>query len=126
MNASLETGTGEGYLARVNSSGRLETSGEVTNTVTTKAEGLTVYRTTATVASTSGVLVAARAGRQGLRVQVQGANAVYLRFESADASNQDWMVPAGGEYLADRFPYAGAVRAIAPGGDTAVLVLEYA
>jgi hypothetical protein len=126
MSTALETGTGEGFLARVNSSGRLEISGEVTNTVLTRTEGATVYRSRVTVTSSSGVLVAARTGRQGLRIQVQGANAVYLRFEGADATNEDWLVAAGGEYVADRFSYAGPIRAIAPGGDSAVLVLELA
>jgi hypothetical protein len=123
MNVAVQ-GSPEGYIAKVNSDGQVETATEVTNTVDVKAAAGAVYRTRVTVAVTSGTLLSSRTGRRGLWIQNQGANPVYLRFEAAAATAQDWLVAAGGEYRAENFPYEGEVRAIAVGGNSAVLGIE--
>jgi hypothetical protein len=131
-NVSIMTGTGEGTLAKVSTTGSLQSEVvntvdvDVGNTVTVQKEGFTVYRTHSSVGTTSATLVGARAGRQGLWIQNQGANPVYLRFENAAAANTDWLVPAGGEFRAEDFSYAGIVTAIAGGAASNVLALEVA
>jgi hypothetical protein len=117
-------GSPEGYLAKVNSDGQVETATEVTNTVDTKPAAAAAYRTRVTLTTTSGTLLSARTGRRGLWLQNQGANPVYLSFEAAAATAQDWLLAAGGEYRAESFPYEGEVRAIAVGGGSAVLAIE--
>jgi hypothetical protein len=117
VSATIETGTGEGYTLTVNADGRAETQ--------TKAGPTSAVRTAATVTTTSGTLVGERAGRQGLWVQNQGANAVHLRFDDAAATAADWLVPAGTGLRVERFSYEGAIQAIAVGGSSAVLVVEF-
>lgn len=124
MSASIETGTGEGFLASVDSAGNLQT--EVNNTVTVQKADLTVYRAVVTAGVASATLLAARTGRQGLWIQVQGAFPCYLRFANAAATNQDWLVAAGGEFRAEDFTYEGIITVIAPGGNSNVLALEMA
>jgi hypothetical protein len=115
--------TPEGYTARVNSDGQISTETEVTNTVDTQPAAGSVTRTSVSVGTTSGTLVAALPGRRGIWIQV-GAFPIYLRFAAAAATTADWLVPAGGEFRQERFPYAGEVRAIAVGGTSVTLVLE--
>ena len=124
MNSAIETGTGEGFLARVSSAGNLQT--EVANPVTVEKAALAVYRTVVTAGVASATLVNARTGRQGLWIQNQGAFPCYLRFASAAATNADWLVAAGGEFRAEDFTYEGVVTVIAPGGNSAILALETA
>jgi len=123
---TLQGGDGRGVAAAVDTTGSVQTS--VANTVTTKrATLLAVYRTTATVGTSSGELLAARTGRRGLWVQNHHAtNSVRLRFEGLDATSDDWLLPPGGELRAEDLGYEGAVRAIASGADTNVLALEFA
>jgi hypothetical protein len=118
VTGAIETGTGEGYLARVTEEGRVETS--------TKPASATVHRTSVTVQTTSGLLVGEREGRRSFHGQNQGANPVHLRFEAAAATNADWLVAPGGVFRAEEFPYEGEVRAIAIGGTSVFLVLELA
>ena len=124
MSGAIESGTGEGYLATVTPDGSVQT--EVANTVEVKKPELAVYRTVVTAGVTSATLVSARAGRQGLWVQVKGAFPCYLRFSTAAATNQDWLVAAGGEFRSDDLGYAGPVTVIAPGGNSNILALEIA
>ena len=121
---SVVTGTGKGTLLGVNDYGSLPA--EIVNTVTTEREGVTVYRTHASAGITSSTLLSARAGRQGLWFQNQGAFTLYLRFENAAATNQDWAVMAGAELRATDLSYAGVVTVISPGGNCNVLALETA
>ena len=124
MNSAIETGTGEGFLATVTPDGSLQT--EVGNTVTVEKAAQTVYRAVVTAGAASGTLLGARTGRQGLWVQVQGVFPCYLRFANAAATNQDWLVAAGGEYRSEDFRYEGVITVIAPGGNSNVLALEMA
>ena len=132
MNVSIMDGTGQGGLASVTAGGSLKTEVgntvdvAVGNTVTVERAGLSAYRTRGTVGTSSGTLLSARTGRQGLFLQNQGANPVYLRFGSAAATNQDWLVAPGGEFRAEDFRYADVVTAIAAGGNADVLALELA
>ncbi|NUN52308.1 MAG: hypothetical protein HUU06_05915 [Planctomycetaceae bacterium] len=123
MNVAVQ-GSPEGYLAKVNSDGQMETATEVTNTVATKPGAAAAYRTRVTLTTTSSTLLAARTGRRGLWIQNQGANPVYLRFEAAAATNQDWLLAAGGEFRADNFAYEGEVRGATGAGTSAVLGIE--
>jgi hypothetical protein len=116
MPQAIESGNGEGYLLVVDEEGSARgrtkpTAGDATSS-------------RPTVGVTSAQLVAARDSRQFLLLQNQGANPVYLSFGTTAATAQDWMVPAGGEFKSDRFPYAGPIQAIAVGGNSAVLVIE--
>ena len=116
----------EGYTARVNSDGQLSTESEVTNAVETQPAIGSITRTSVTVQTTSGTLVAALGGRRGIWIQNQGANPVYLRFAAAAATAADWLLAPGGEFRQERFPYEGEIRAIAVGGTSVTLVLEMA
>ena len=118
--------TPEGYTARVNSDGQIATESEVTNPVDTQPATGTVTRTSVTVQNTSGQLVAALANRRGIYFQSQGAFPIYIRFGTTAATAADWLVPPGGELRLERFPCEDAVQAIAPGGNTVMLVLQMA
>ena len=124
MNSAIETGTGEGFLARVTSTGNLQT--EVGNTVTVERADVTVYRAFVNAGTTSGTLLGARTGRQSLWIQNQGAFPCYLRFANAAATNQDWLVAAGGEFRAEDFRYADIITVITVGGNSNILALEMA
>lgn len=85
-----------------------------------------VQRSSVTVGVASGQLVGALDGRRGIWVQNQGANPVYLRFDTVAATAADWLVAPGGEFRAESMAYAGAIQAIAVGGNSVVLVLQMA
>ncbi len=125
MIVTLQGGDGRGVAAAVDTTGSVQTS--VANTVTTKRPAVEVFRTTATVGTSSAQLLAARTGRRGLWVQNHHAtNTVRLRFEGLGATSDDWRVLPGGELRAEDLGYEGAVQAIASGADTDVLALEFA
>ena len=116
----------EGYTAHVNSDGQIATEAEVTNAVETHPAIRDLTRTSVSVGTTSGQLVAALAGRRGIWIQNQGANPIYVRFAAAAATTADWLIPPGGEFRQDHFPYEGEIRAIAGVASSQTLVLEMA
>ena len=115
---SLESGDGTGHRVTVNARGRAGSE--------TVEAPWTVARSVVTVQTTSTSLAAARPGRRGLRVAVLGANPVFLRFDGAAASAQDWPVAALAQLALDHFPCESLITAIAVGGSSQVLVLEMA
>ena len=117
MIAVIGTGGPEGHVATVTSDGEGQTIDY--------GAPVAMQRASMTVQTTSGQLVAANAGRQGVWFQNQGANPVYLRLEAAAAVNTDWLLAAGAELRLDRLAYDVEIRAIAVGGTSVVLVLQW-
>jgi len=128
---SVESGTGEGYTARVDSSGALVTAvegtvtTEVSNTVTSEASPASSGALNSTSVSTSSVeLKAANSSRRGLQVQNQGANSVYVNFGTGSATTSGFEIGAGVTYTCP-VRYTGAIQAITASGSSTVLVVEF-
>jgi len=119
IDARVRSESGGGYAAGLNARGR-----EMTKAF---PPARTVYATPGMADTISTEVLPARAGRTGLVIQVKGANAVYFRFAESAASILDLQVAPGGMF---EFPagntYEGPIRAIAPGGPTDILLLEFA
>ena len=130
---SLETGNGEGYQALVNSDGRVLSDVEeiqrVVEPVNTTPEEMSVATSAPTAQDgNSSEVVAARSGRRWMEIQNLGAYPVHIVLASdstsADSSNR-MIAPSGVFSWANGVAYAGAVQAIAIGGDCDLAVMEF-
>ena len=120
--STIETGTGEGYLAKVNSEGRLQAEASVTGEVTSNPCSATSNRASFELDEDSTTLLDEEANRVELLVQNQGSEPAYVNLGADPATDEDWKVPGGGEFRLER--YTGVVKGISTMTGTTVLVLE--
>ena len=119
----LETGTGEGFLVKVNKNGQVEAQAAVTGEVTSNPCGAIANQASFDLLNESTTLLEVEQSRVEFRIQNQGSDAAYIHLGVDPATVEDWRIPAGGELRLER--YIGVVNAVStvdPG--TTLLVWE--
>lgn len=134
---AVETGTGEGFTARVSAEGRLLTDAgdiqsveevqRIVDPVTIRAEVVEVATSTPTATTSSSEVVSVRTGRRGLEIQNLGTHAVHIVLDgSSSATTANRRLDPGGVFtLPAGMTYEGAVRAIAVDASCALSVVEF-
>ena len=120
--STIETGTGEGYTARVNGAGQLQTVSTVSGEVTNFPGGCSANRVPMELHETSTELLDEELDRVEFLIQNQGSEPAYIRLGTSSATASDWKIPAGGDFRLQH--YGGAVKGISTVTGTTLLVWE--
>lgn len=115
--SSIESGLGDGYSAKVDSTNRLFTRAAVENPAKTVVTSL--------ISSSNGanVTVNARTNRTSLVLQNLAGVPVAVRFAAANAGATDFNIPALGTFVLP-FAYDGEFRIFGVGGGGDFVVIE--
>ena len=130
---SVETGSGEGYTAQVNSLGRVlvdvDEIQRVVEPVTTRPEIMEVDSNSPTVSSAGSTeVVAERIGRRWLEIQNIGDFTVHILLDElpAQATSLNRRLDPGEVFSwRNGVSYEGPVQAIAISGNSQIAVMEF-
>ena len=116
-NTTIESGKGDGYTARVDSPGGLQTT----------PSPLSVATFQQNIGVLGGSVVSARTGRRQIQIQkLDAVNPLHIRLAAAIPTVNDVMIPAGGMY---EFPpgvcYEGEIDGLGPAGAVQVVAVEF-
>ena len=117
--SSIESGLGDGYQAKVDSTNRLFTRAAL------EYSSGAVYTTLTTASTGTNTTISARTGRTGVVLQNLASVPVSVRFASAHAGAPDFRIAAGASFTFP-FPYEGQIRVYGIGGGGDLVVIEAA